>query len=1293
MKNNKFLSTLVVGFLLGAMTFGVYSPANATTIKITGSGDGTNNEYSHGYADASMDHKLNVSENPSFIPTKDDYDDDFYWDRGDDGKDNLINMTGGTLSIRGFDNSDGAHTTGRILAQGGEITLYDNYLTIIEDSEIGHVKFEIKNNSFLNITGGSVILNSDDTISGTINFSAGRLYIGGGTDLTNATINATGGTLKLTGTNTFNNNTTIGNAVALEVYSEGTQTFANASSIETDFSNAGKVIFKSGEIGVNISNSSGTTEIAGDVTNSAAIGQNVNVTSGILTNASGGSVSGTTTISSDATVLNTAGILADVTNGGTLTVSGGHTGAVTNNNSMTVSGTDNTGVGAVTNNKTLSITGGIVASVNNANAANSVATQSAGTVLGNITNAGAYSISGGLINGTVSNSGSLTVSGGTISAVNNTATGTNGVFQSNGTVTSVNNTGKYDLTGGTITNYSQSTGNLYISNGASLAISNATNPLTSSVSAITGGNVQLGEDTNNTAGTLVINNGSENQAKLTTAGTGSNAFSVTGANTTFTTLTDTNFANGSVTVGDGSTASVLNLSNNGIIAKEVTLTVDKASTMNISGTAQATINNDDTWNGAVTVNGGKLELNGRADVTDNTKTFNQSAGKLTIVNGGSLTLNTSDSKIDGTSEIILGEDTNNTAGTLVINNGLTTNQAKVITSGTGSNAFSVTGENTTFTTLTDTNFANGSVTVGDGSTASVLNLSNNGIIAKEVTLTVDKASTMNISGTAQATINSGDTWNGSIEQSAGTVTHLNEVVKNANDATYKVTGGNVNIGNNTTAGTLTLNNANDSIASAAAVTINGNSKLSQSAGTVVLDNNNDTWNGAISLSGSGDLTLNGRADVTDNTKTFNQSAGKLTIVNGGSLTLNTSDSKIDGTSEIVLGEDTNNTAGTLVINNGLTTNQAKVITSGTGSNAFSVTGENTTFTTLTDTNFANGSVTVGDGSTASVLNLSNNGIIAKEVTLTVDKASTMNISDTASAIIDNATDTYAGDVKMIAGSLEMKDLTIKTGKSSTTDGGVLPYYEQKGGVLTLTNTKLSMTDSSLISRGDLTVDTNSTFNSLSNAFSINNLTSAGLINGINRGYENYAVANDFVVGDTSGDNKADFMIDIYARSSSNYKYDSFGSDSTKIKAANGTNGVLHVSNWALNGDLYGYDAPIERHYNLDKLFKGSVETGTINFTATDKEVFTPIGWYGLHSKGGGKYTLDLNRYNPGVFRGQVSKIAQYQNQLMIDDILFSHTMIDQGFKGNNYIVSNPNRIASSSDIFPPYQYSRKDGGL
>ena len=115
---------------------------------------------------------------------------------------------------------------------------------------------------------------------------------------------------------------------------------------------------------------------------------------------------------------------------------------------------------------------------------------------------------------------------------------------------------------------------------------------------------------------------------------------------------------------------------------------------------------------------------------------------------------------------------------------------------------------------------------------------------------------------------------------------------------------------------------------------------------------------------------------------------------------------------------------------------------------------------------------------------------------------------------------------------------------------------------------------------------------------------------------------------------------------------------------------------------------------MNNFFKGSVAAGdTINFTATDKEVFTPIGWYKLNSKGGGNYSFDLARFNDGAYRGGVTTIAQYQNQLAIDDMIFNHTMLDQGFKGNHYITSNPNQYASANDLYAPYQYSRKDGGL
>lgn len=771
-------------------------------------------------------------------------------------------------------------------------------------------------------------------------------------------------------------------------------------------------------------------------------------------------------------------------------------------------------------------------------------------------------------------------------------------------------------------------------------------------------------------------------------------------------------------------AGTLTLNNeNDLITYSTDVTINSNGKL-VQSNGSVFLDNTDDWDGAIELSGtGDLTLSGRTDSTDATQTFNQTAGILTIDEGGSLTLNTDvtdpdnpvSSSISGTSEVVLGslgadttDPSDDTAGTLIVNNGLTTNQAKVTTVGTNtSNAFSVTGEDTEFTTLTDTNFTVGSVTVGNGTDASALNLSNNAIIAKEVALTVAKDSIMNIDGTtAQATINTGDVWNGQINQTSGILRVLNDDYTKSSTTGYLTSdGGIIIIGDAystpAVAGTLKLNNVQDKITGETLVGISTNGTLAQSAGDVVIDGGNesttgiaDYWGGAIELSG-GTLEMNGRMDFTDDTITFNQTGGTLNLEDDY-LYIATADSVISS------GNVNINNESVLVLDNG-TANTAKVVMSDGTDSELAVIGEGTVLTTSIGTNLATGTVYLGDGITTdtATINLSNDGIIDEAVELNIAQGSVLNVNGAlASAVIDGATDSYLGDVNLSAGTLEMKDMTLTTGVTPTAAGGTQPYYSQIDGALTMTNTTLTMADASLISGGDLTVDTTSTFNSLANGFSVDNLTNAGLINAINGDYENYTANYTMSAGDTLGDNQADFNVDLYARCdvNSDYKYDTFGSDGADILAENGTDAVFNVSDWNLNGDIFGWDAPVDRSYDMSKLFKGSVDTAVslgqnISFTATDKEVFTPIGWYGLHSNGGGNYSFSLNRFNPGVYRGQVATVAQYQNQLMIDDILFSHTMLDNGFKGNDYITSNPNRLASGTDLYPPYQYSRKDGGV
>ena len=1241
------------------------------------------------------------------------------------------------------------------------------------------------------------------TLSGT-NFAVGSVTVGDGTNA--STLN-------------LSNNGIIGNAVNLTV--------ANASKL--NMAGTAQATINTGDIwNGEIKQAAGTTL--------TVLNNNYTKTTGYLT-ANGGTVNVGDGATAGTLLLNNANDLIEeaanviINSDSKITMSNGN---VTFDNNTTA-GTNDTWNGAIEQ------TGGTITFINNlvkdsstakltSNGGNIVigdtVTPVAGTLNLNNTNDSITSATAVTIN----TNGTLNQSAGAV-VLDGTNDNWNGAIALSGT-------GDLTLSGGSHTTdatktFNQSAGKLTIDNSGSLT-------LNTSASKINGtSEVVLGEATGNTAGTLVLNNASANQAKVTTAGTGASAFSVTGAGTAFTTLTGTDFEVGSVTVGDGTNASTFNLSNNGIIAKAVALNVGAASTLNIDGaTAQATINTGDTWNGiinqtagtltvlnddytkttgyltsnggnivigdtvtpvagtlnlnnaldsitsatAVTINTngtlnqsagtvaldntndnwngaialsgtGDLTLNGGSHTTDATKTFNQSAGKLTIDNSGSLTLNTSASKINGTSEVVLGEATNNTKGTLVINNA-SANQAKVTTAGTGASAFSVTGANTAFTTLTGTNFAVGSVTVGDGTNASTLNLSNNGIIAKAVALNVGAASTLNIDGaTAQATINTGDTWKGTINQTNGTLTVMDNIIKDSNTATLYSNGGNIIIGylgnpsitTDDVAGTLNLNSA-DYIDRATKVTINTNGTLNQSNGTVYLNHTDgtdtDVWDGAINLSGDGSISIEDFTKATDGTVRYNQNGG-LAFLSGTDLTLNKETSagkeskisngyieletgtSLQGSSLKILNGENNNV--TLKMNN-----IKHSLSVGNSSTLVLDSYYDTPTATLLETEIDYGAVNVGTAGTPtdhSVLTVES-GTIAQTANVAIQQGAALNITGkdakdavgatpaVVAAVTLDGTDTWNGDIKLSNTgaaddtnvSLTLTGVTQTTG-ANPTDGsgttlGTQPYYEQSGGSLSmLNNTTLSMADSSLISGGNMTIDSSSVYNSLSNGFSVTNLETAGLINGINGAYENYGVSTAFDVGDAlNNDIQADFTTDLYARSnwSNNYAYDTYGTDNgvSTISAVFDQDGdgkndaVLHVSDWNLNGDIYGWDAPIDRNYGINNLFKGIINANdNINFTSTNKEVFTPIGWYGLHSNGGGNYTFGLNRYNPGVFRGQVTTLAQYQNQLAIDNMLFDHTMVDQGFKGNDYIASNPNRLASAGDLYPPYQYSRKDGGL
>lgn len=184
------------------------------------------------------------------------------------------------------------------------------------------------------------------------------------------------------------------------------------------------------------------------------------------------------------------------------------------------------------------------------------------------------------------------------------------------------------------------------------------------------------------------------------------------------------------------------------------------------------------------------------------------------------------------------------------------------------------------------------------------------------------------------------------------------------------------------------------------------------------------------------------------------------------------------------------------------------------------------------------------------------------------------------------------------------------------------------------------------------------------------------------------------------DGMADFTVDINGR---DWKHDKFViSDLTTLDG-----GQINVSDWQFADDWRRTGkAPIDRHIVMNMFDVSNVDpaiAATINFTQTDKQIFTPIGWYklenytkwnsqiGAYESVPGVLQASLARYNPQVFRGQVATMAQYNNQLMIDDMLTNHVplqserLLAQGESANRYAAINP--------LFAPYQYRKEDGGI
>ena len=1328
-----------------------------------------------------------------------------------------VNLSGGTLDVSNYNDTILNDT---IDATSGNLNINNGTFAVDSSSSISSgVSTNIGSNSIFAVIGGEATLDTNDTWNGYVGIESGDLLLNNTTKNSTATFTQIGGDTTVIGRNFNLNNES-------DAVLGGTLTIGN---------------------GVNSSKLTISQGAVADTSITVEERSNLDITGGYVDIGSTSNWKGTINVSGGEVtidnVIKTAGANFSQTNGKT-TITG--TGFDLGNGDDIVSG-GTFNIGNKTTTTEVSVSQGYI--------------ESSATV--NINRNGKLNVSGGEVNLDAGDSwtGDLNVTDGTLTVSDLNKKSSAKFTQSGGETTITTDTfnfnnssdkvsgGKLNITSGTTLNIEQGS----IESGAVVKLDNNT------TTNISGGSLAL-DNTDTWNGNVNVTGGSLALVGITNK---NGTFTQTKGTTTVTeTGFDLNNRNDSITggtlnIGDGTTTSSMNVSA-GTIGGNTKVDIKNAGSLNVSG-GSVSLGESTTWNGAVNVSNGTLDINSATKTTSGI--FSQSNGTTTVVGNNFDLNNASDSVAGGTFNVGNGTTSSNvkvsagtihSAATTKVNTNATldvsggkvtldskdTWNGKVNVSGgslalvgitkTADAVFTQTAGSTTISDnvfeLNNSNdlLSGGTFNIGTESAPSTLNVSK-GQIDTGVTTNLGLDSTINISG-GKVTLDNNDSWDGNVNltngvlnlssstknasgtltQSGGTltVTGTGNTLNNENDL---ISGGNLNIGNGTTSGTLDITNGK--IETNATITINENSILNVKGGTTNIDAN-DRWNGEINLS-NGTLNLISNKNNTRGTSTakFTQSGG-TTNIDDSKLSLSNTDSKItggtinitstgeldinnssensselnstggkfslgsgskytttggtideaskvsinDGATLVVNGENANVTIdgandtygghfalgqGTLNFKNGIkkttstngTYNQTSGITNISGGSSLILNDANSQIT--------GGTVNVTDNSELSILNGKNN---SSELNVTGSNLSIKNNSTltTSGGIVDSASiveiqagsklklngdnaevnltknDNTTGHIEVTNGNLYISDdLTKVTSETGT--------FVQTGGNTTLTSSTLVLSDAnSAITGGNLNLKEGSilTFSKNSPAYQggnvviddtsvmnylaakgliqVNggnqiNIDTSGLINMANNVRTNSVINNLTINNGELGSGIADFAIDINARSNSKASSDTITANSIRV-ATSDTTGTIRISDYNLGGDIFGYDAPIDKSIRLGKIFKTDDLGKEVTFAATDKEVFTPIGYYKLNpsSANDGSYTFDLTRFNPEVYRGQVSNLASYMNQLAFNDTLFNRAHLRNFASNGNQLYKNRTAI---SDGNASYESSLRDGQI
>ena len=870
-------------------------------------------------------------------------------------------------------------------------------------------------------------------------------------------------------------------------------------------------------------------------------------------------------------------------------------------------------------------------------------------------------------NNNFTNNGNVTGDSGKLTVTNGTNSGS--ITQSKLTIS--NNTGFENATGGVISAEIENNGNFTNNGLIGSAVSNK--DFTNNGIFTNNGDVFVNDLENSSK--------IENNKNIISSGKFTNTSEITGNAGNLTVVDGTNSGN--------ITQSKLTISNNtgfenaagGVISAEI----ENSGNFTNAGTiGSANSAKDFTNNGSFT-NTGDVFVN---KLTNNTNSTIDGAGNLMIASGlnsGSIAQNIL--TITGNA----GFQNNGSIIAKIANNGTFTN-AGVIGSAISAKDFTNSG---TFTNSSD-------VFVNDLSNSGTINNTNNIIVSGnlENTNLVENSGKLDVTGRltntktirnlSQGNITVGDEFiNSDNFSNAGTI--------NANKVTNKGT-----IVNSGTFEASTITNG-DANSTSNAIVNTGNLTVSEMINNAILQNkgNNSQLDITTSLTNNGSILNEGAMNFAANSELVNTDT--ISVENGGSIV-----GAIVKNTKVISAKDASkldfisldNAQGTISLKNGSRlniTNQTSAIegtiiaegNNDSSQNRIDVAGSNKDFV---------GTLLVGNNA-GDKTDLTLGGInVTNDAQVGIAQAGKLILS--GNSIVNlNEGDTVLGDINLLTGGkLNLDGYNLITGNKSTQEGGNKAYYSQAGGTLNLiNNSTLALGDSAAMTGGDLNIDGTSQFlvtseenGTIDSANFLDNLTMA---DGARFGVMNSDGADYNIENINVNNGTANFTIDVLGRSNAIHEH---GTDQFFGENING-NGTINIEDWTLAGDIFGWQAPIDRDIKLDNVFAYNNISPNVKLTATKKEVFTPIGWYQLNNHGGmnGNYQLNLTRFNPQVYRGQVTTLSQYMNQLAIDDMLFNHSMLLPSFKDDDLSDNGTmaNRYAAANPLYAPYQYSKKDGGL